>query len=179
MRLSKISYYLDFVVYPIAIAALATVSLNRANGWLDAQWAGAFVVGAGAWSFLEYWVHRFALHKLAYFVPMHALHHRAPRDFVGTPTWLSLAVLSGFILLPMWRFAGTTLACGLTAGVMIGYLWYGLVHHWIHHYRARVIPNYLECLRVRHLRHHYSPKGGNFGVTTSFWDHVFGTVIRS
>jgi sterol desaturase/sphingolipid hydroxylase (fatty acid hydroxylase superfamily) len=28
------------------------------------------------------------------------------------------------------------------------------------------------------MRHHFSPKGGNFGVTTHLWDHVFGTAIR-
>jgi sterol desaturase/sphingolipid hydroxylase (fatty acid hydroxylase superfamily) len=28
------------------------------------------------------------------------------------------------------------------------------------------------------MRHHYSPKSGNFGVTTSVWDHIFGTAIR-
>jgi sterol desaturase/sphingolipid hydroxylase (fatty acid hydroxylase superfamily) len=28
------------------------------------------------------------------------------------------------------------------------------------------------------MRHHYSPKSGNFGVTTSVWDRVFGTAIK-
>jgi sterol desaturase/sphingolipid hydroxylase (fatty acid hydroxylase superfamily) len=28
------------------------------------------------------------------------------------------------------------------------------------------------------MRHHYSPRSGNFGVTTSLWDHVFGTAIN-
>jgi sterol desaturase/sphingolipid hydroxylase (fatty acid hydroxylase superfamily) len=27
------------------------------------------------------------------------------------------------------------------------------------------------------MRHHYSPRSGNFGVSTGLWDHVFGTVI--
>jgi sterol desaturase/sphingolipid hydroxylase (fatty acid hydroxylase superfamily) len=27
------------------------------------------------------------------------------------------------------------------------------------------------------MRHHYSPKSGNFGVTTRLWDRVFGTAI--
>ena len=178
MRLSKINYYLDFVVYPIAIAVLAAVSLEWGNWWLDAQWFGACVAGAGAWTLLEYWLHRIALHKIRYFVPMHALHHRKPLDFVGTPTWLSLSVLTGAIFLPAWRIVGFTIASGLTAGVMIGYLWYGLIHHGIHHYRGRSMPPYLERSRVRHLRHHYSPRRGNFGVTTSLWDHAFGTAIE-
>ena len=34
-------------------------------------------------------------------------------------------------------------------------------------------------LRAWHMRHHYSPKSGNFGVTTRLWDHVFGTAISA
>jgi sterol desaturase/sphingolipid hydroxylase (fatty acid hydroxylase superfamily) len=52
------------------------------------------------------------------------------------------------------------------------------VHHVIHHRANQSSPEYFTTLRARHMRHHFSPKGGNFGVTTSVWDHVFGTVIR-
>ncbi|HVC00715.1 MAG TPA: sterol desaturase family protein [Steroidobacteraceae bacterium] len=179
MRLSKLSYYSDFVVYPVVIGALAAAALAHADGLRDAHWAGAFLAGIGAWTLLEYLLHRIALHAVGYFVPMHALHHRAPRAYVGTPTWLSLAVLCGVILLPIWRFAGFTLASGLTGGMMLGYLWYGLVHHLIHHCRGESVPFFLKGLRTRHLRHHYSPRKGNFGVTCAFWDHAFGTLIKS
>jgi sterol desaturase/sphingolipid hydroxylase (fatty acid hydroxylase superfamily) len=27
------------------------------------------------------------------------------------------------------------------------------------------------------MRHHYSPRSGNFGVTTSVWDRIFRTAI--
>lgn len=178
MRLSKYGYYSDYVVYPIVIAALATAVLARANWRTDAHWNGAVLAGIGAWTLLEYVLHRIALHRIAYFVPMHAQHHRAPRAYVGTPTWLSLALLVCVILLPTWRFAGFTLASGLSAGVMISYLWYGLVHHLIHHRRGDSVPRCLKGLRRRHMQHHYSPKSGNFGVTTSLWDHAFGTVIK-
>ncbi len=179
MRLSKWGYYADFVIYPVVIAVLGTASLDTVNARAAAAWAGALLVGTGTWTLLEYWLHRIALHRTAYLASMHALHHRAPQDYVGTPTWLSLAVLIGFLLLPIWHFVGFPIASGLTAGVMIGYLWYGLTHHWIHHARGGALPRYLERRRVRHLRHHYSPKRGNYGVTTAFWDRVFGTLIHS
>lgn len=178
MQLSKLSYYSDFVVYPVVIGALAAVALPHAGERLDAHWAGAFLAGIGAWTLLEYLLHRIVLHEIAYFVPMHALHHGAPRAYVGTPTWLSLAVLCGVVLLPTWRFGGFTLASALTAGLMLGYLWYGLLHHLIHHCRGDALPFYLKGLRSRHLRHHYSPKSGNFGVTSPLWDHAFGTMIK-
>lgn len=179
MRLSKYGYYSDFVVYPIVIAALAGAALYRASWRAGAHWAGAVLVGIAAWTLLEYVLHRIALHEIVYFVPMHALHHREPRAYVGTPTWLSLAVLSCTILLPTWGVAGFTAASGLTAGVMTGYLWYGLVHHSIHHCRGDSIPGFLRGLRIHHMRHHYAPHRGNFGVTSALWDHALGTTIKS
>jgi sterol desaturase/sphingolipid hydroxylase (fatty acid hydroxylase superfamily) len=31
---------------------------------------------------------------------------------------------------------------------------------------------------LRHARHHHLSNGGNFGVTTGVWDHVFGTALE-
>jgi sterol desaturase/sphingolipid hydroxylase (fatty acid hydroxylase superfamily) len=73
---------------------------------------------------------------------------------------------------------GFNVADGLTVGVMFGYWWYGVVHHIIHHHANSPSPSYFNDLRAWHMRHHFSPKGGNFGVTTHLWDHVFGTAIR-
>jgi sterol desaturase/sphingolipid hydroxylase (fatty acid hydroxylase superfamily) len=53
-----------------------------------------------------------------------------------------------------------------------------VVHHLIHHRRGGAPAGYLQGLRISHLRHHYSPQQGNFGVTTGIWDRVFGTVIH-
>jgi sterol desaturase/sphingolipid hydroxylase (fatty acid hydroxylase superfamily) len=32
-------------------------------------------------------------------------------------------------------------------------------------------------VRLRHARHHHLSDTGNFGVTTEFWDRVFGTTL--
>jgi sterol desaturase/sphingolipid hydroxylase (fatty acid hydroxylase superfamily) len=111
-------------------------------------------------------------------MPMHDLHHTAPLAYVGTPTVLSVSVLSVGIFAPLWYFSDLLVATGLTSGVMVGYVYYGLIHHIMHHRRNSPAHPYLNALRAVHMRHHYSAKGGNFGVTTTFWDHVFGTVIR-
>jgi sterol desaturase/sphingolipid hydroxylase (fatty acid hydroxylase superfamily) len=49
----------------------------------------------------------------------------------------------------------------------------------IHHHAHDSSSGYFNDLRAWHMRHHYSPKHGNFGVTTPLWDRVFGTVIRA
>jgi sterol desaturase/sphingolipid hydroxylase (fatty acid hydroxylase superfamily) len=177
MQLSKSSYYSDFIVYPLVVASLTAVNLRHVTWTSAAEWLGAGMVGAVFWSLAEYVVHRTALHRATYFAPMHGLHHAAPLDYIGTPAWISVSVLSLVFLVPAWWFLGFNIADGLTVGVMVGYWWYGLVHHAIHHWANRPSPYFSE-LRAWHMRHHYSPKAGNFGVTTRLWDHVFGTTIR-
>ncbi len=178
MRLSKFGYYSDYLAYPVVVGALVTVGLDTATRSQLEEWPLAVGSGLVLWSFMEYFLHRIVLHGRNYFSPMHGVHHAEPLAFVGTPTWMSVGVLIFAVFAPACWLIGLPLATGITAGVMVGYVWYGAVHHVIHHWHPRADQAYLKSLRARHLRHHYSPKGGNFGVTTALWDHVFGTVIH-
>jgi sterol desaturase/sphingolipid hydroxylase (fatty acid hydroxylase superfamily) len=178
MQLSKTSYYSDFIVYPAVLIALTAAALMHASWAGAAEWLAVAMAGFLFWTFAEYVLHRIALHRMPYFSPMHGEHHAAPLAFIGTPTWISVATLGLVIYVPARAWLGFNVADGLTAGVMLGYWWYGLVHHIIHHYRNEPTAPYFNELRAWHMRHHFSPKSGNFGVTTHFWDHVFGTAIR-
>jgi sterol desaturase/sphingolipid hydroxylase (fatty acid hydroxylase superfamily) len=179
MQLSKITYYSDFVVYPIVISALAAAALVGATWRAGTEWLGAAFAGFILWTFMEYVLHRIALHRVSIFVPMHGLHHSSPLALVGTPLWMSVLVLSGAIGVPTWLCLGFNIAGGVTGGVMLGYWWYGVVHHVIHHHAHKPSHGYFGGLRAWHMRHHYSPRSGNFGVTTALWDYVFGTAIGS
>jgi sterol desaturase/sphingolipid hydroxylase (fatty acid hydroxylase superfamily) len=179
MQLSKFSYYSDFVLYPVVYIGLAAASLRGITWTGGAEWVCALAAGVLLWTFLEYLLHRTALHSVGYFVPMHGAHHSAPLAFIGTPTWISVSVLAGVIGVPAWLCFGFSLAGGLTAGVMFGYWWYGVVHHIIHHHAHKRSSTYFSVLRAWHMRHHYSPKSGNYGVTTGLWDYVFGTAISA
>jgi sterol desaturase/sphingolipid hydroxylase (fatty acid hydroxylase superfamily) len=96
-------------------------------------------------------------------------------DLVGTPTSLSLAAICAGALFPLWWEIGFDLASGTTAGLMLGYVWYVAVHHVLHHWR--IYPgSYLYHWKRRHALHHYARQPCNFGVTTLFWDRVFGTA---
>jgi sterol desaturase/sphingolipid hydroxylase (fatty acid hydroxylase superfamily) len=177
MRLSKFSYYSDFVAYPVVVITLAAIGIAHLTRAGIAEWLISCALGLLVWSLMEYGLHRIALHRMPYFSPMHGEHHAAPLALIGTPTWISVLVLCAAFLLPTWRGLGFDAADGLTVGVMAGYWWYGVVHHVIHHRTPDNSFAYFNRLRVWHLRHHYSPRGGNFGVTTAVWDHMFGTAI--
>ncbi|MGA2779283.1 MAG: sterol desaturase family protein [Steroidobacteraceae bacterium] len=178
MVLSKATYYADFFLYPPVLVALAATGLARADWYAASIWFAGAIAGFVFWTFLEYLLHRVALHYMPYFSPMHGVHHAAPLAYVGTPTWISFVVWGTCVFAPAWYLGDPVIATGLTFGVMAGYFWYGLVHHLIHHRRNSPSGTYFNGLRTWHMRHHYWPARGNFGVTTSLWDRVFRTVIR-
>jgi len=177
VRLSKAGYYSDFYVYPIVILGLTASALVRATVADAVAWLAATLVGVVIWTLLEYAMHRVAFHRIAFFIPMHDEHHRAPLAYIGTPTWMTLSVLLTAFFVPAWMWLSFTVASGLTAGVMSGYVWYGALHHLIHHPRYRL--PLVGRLRAWHLRHHYSKSAGNFGVTTTVWDYVFRTALAA
>jgi cyclopropane-fatty-acyl-phospholipid synthase len=59
-------------------------------------------------------------------------------------------------------------------GVLVGYLGYSLTHHATHHWPAR---NAWTRRRKRwHAMHHGAlAQPGYYGVTSGFWDALFGT----
>jgi sterol desaturase/sphingolipid hydroxylase (fatty acid hydroxylase superfamily) len=176
MRLSKSAYYGDFIVYPLAVTLLAATAARSATPRL-LEWVMSLAGGASLWTLMEYFIHRLVLHKIRPFVGMHEAHHHAPRDFIGTPWWISVSTLCAAIGLPAWLAGGLNFASGLTAGVMLGYWWYGIVHHVIHHRTRNPIAVYFQELRRHHLRHHHAPTRGNYGVTTPLWDILLGTRL--
>jgi sterol desaturase/sphingolipid hydroxylase (fatty acid hydroxylase superfamily) len=177
MRLSKTAYHADFAIYAIILGVLIAAAALTTNWVQRFHWFAAFTVAAASWTLLEYLLHRFLLHRVAPFAAMHGAHHDAPRAYVGTPTWATLGIIWLVVFVPAWRGVSFNVASGLTAGVMMGFLWYGIVHHVIHYRRPRLLAAWMPATTHRHLRHHYSPQPGNFGVTIPLWDYVFGTFI--
>jgi sterol desaturase/sphingolipid hydroxylase (fatty acid hydroxylase superfamily) len=177
MRLSKAAYHADFAIYAIVLGVLIAAAALSTNWVQRAHWFAAFTVTAASWTLIEYLLHRFLLHRVAPFAAMHGVHHDSPRAYVGTPTWATLGIIWLVVFVPAWRGVSFNVASGLTAGVMMGFLWYGIVHHVIHYRRPRLLAAWMPATTHRHLRHHYSPQPGNFGVTSPLWDYVFGTYI--
>jgi sterol desaturase/sphingolipid hydroxylase (fatty acid hydroxylase superfamily) len=177
MRLSQASYYADYYVYPIAAATLSGVALYNTPMDHWASWAIAFVGGVVVWTFVEYQLHRWVFHHAPVIKDMHEAHHEDQVALIGTPTWMSLLLFALIVLLPAVLITDLAIGSGLTAGLMLGYLWYVTVHHGVHHWTARP-GTYFFNLKRRHALHHHFDDMGNFGVITGFWDKVFGTDIK-
>jgi sterol desaturase/sphingolipid hydroxylase (fatty acid hydroxylase superfamily) len=59
------------------------------------------------------------------------------------------------------------------AGFIAGYLVYDMTHYATHHCRMR--KGALKSLKRHHMQHHYRTPDQRFGVSSPFWDILFGT----
>jgi len=172
----RTGYFADFTVYAVLLIGLVALGVSGRTG-SHVAWLGAFALGAAFWTLIEYGLHRFVFHGVPRIAAIHAVHHRAPRSYLWTPTWLSLVVIVVLFLLPLWRWVSLNTALGVVTGVVGGYFWYGIAHHIIHHGRPQWLADALQEAGRRHALHHGSVTGGNYGVTTSLWDLAFGTAL--
>jgi sterol desaturase/sphingolipid hydroxylase (fatty acid hydroxylase superfamily) len=146
-----------------------------------------FFVGMFFWTLFEYMIHRFAFHfiaeneralKIVYII--HGNHHEYPRDKerLFMPPVPSL-ILASFIFSCMYFIAQLI---GLREnvfaffpGFMLGYLMYGTMHYAIHAWNPPY--KWMKPLWRNHHLHHYKNEHLGFGVSTTLWDRVFGTMF--
>jgi sterol desaturase/sphingolipid hydroxylase (fatty acid hydroxylase superfamily) len=176
MNLSRALYFGDFVASPIAIIVLATVALAGRDMAAVGLWVLALLAGIGAWTLVEYAVHRWLYHRVAFFETFHDAHHADPRALIGTPSFVSVGIVLGIFFAPLLA-VGLVAASGFASGALLGYIGYMLVHHVSHHVEPRP-GTLLYQARIRHMAHHYHGTPGNYGVTTSLWDRVFATNLQ-
>ena len=141
-----------------------------------------FLAGMLFWTFFEYLMHRFAFHwvaeserakKVVYV--MHGNHHHFPRDRerLFMPPVPSL-IISSIIFLFMYLFIGN-FTFMFWPGFMLGYLMYGSMHYAIHAWNPPF--KWMKPLWRNHHLHHYKNDHRGFGVSSTIWDHVFGTMF--
>lgn len=171
MRMSKLTYFAEFFLFPPLISILLLATLR---GHLE-LWLTSYALGVVTWTLVEYLLHRFIFHHLPVLSDLHERHHHRPLELIGTPAWVSVcASVLGFAV-PLYLLVGAEPAAALTSGLMTGYLAYVFVHYATHHFEVQP-DSYLYRARLRHAAHHYRGGEANFGVTTGFWDQVFGTA---
>ena len=175
MEHGKAAYRADFALYGTAVASLATFLFTAQPHSQRLQSLALIGLGLVVWTAIEYLLHRFVLHGIAPFKRWHEQHHERPTALICVPTLLSASLIVALVFLPTLAVGGLWGACALTLGVLTGYLLYGIAHHATHHWQAEGA--WLQRRKRWHaLHHHDAGRLGGFGVTSAFWDHVFGSA---
>lgn len=177
MKMSKLGYFSEFLLFPPLVIVATLMAFNAAHPPRPVTWVILYGAGLVSWTLVEYVLHRVLFHHAPILSQVHENHHNSPQDLIGTPAWASLVVGLVAVACPAWELLGFEFATAVTAGLVTGYLWYVFVHYATHHWQSRR-GSYLYRARLRHARHHHQSHSGNFGVTTSVWDDVFGTALK-
>jgi len=174
---SRANYWAAYVVDLACPFTLGYLGWRQATDWpkpLASLCAGLFV-----FSFVEYVIHRWVFHSPASFLsPMHRTHHHFPRQPSAAPFFTSAGI--AFVLWALLSSViGQQIACFFLCGLLGGYFCYAALHHLEHNIAINVLP--FSWLKRRWSTHgvHHRRVDANFGVTTSLWDHVFGTDYQS
>ena len=179
---SRLNYRLSFAFDFATPLVLCYCGVVRLAGSPAADWSAAvfsFLAGAFVFTFIEYGMHRWLFHARSSFATeSHRRHHRSPREPTSMPFPCSAA---GGLLL--WWLAlavfGEQIAFFVASGILSGYFYYAVLHHLQHHVHVKAVR--LRSLQNRWAAHalHHARLDKNYGVTTSLWDHVFGTYHGS
>jgi hypothetical protein len=168
-----------FILYASSLMYWSTTHTAFAV-WLT---AALFFAGWLFYSWVEYQVHRRLFHiatttetRKKFQYTMHGVHHHHPKDKdrLAMPPVLSVT-LATVLLLFFKTFMGDY-AFGFTAGFLVGYASYLLVHYLVHIHRPP--KNAFRVLWVNHSIHHYRDGEIIFGVSSPLWDYVYGTMER-
>jgi len=145
-----------------------------------------FTGGVVCWTLLEYIFHRFLLHSRINPTTLwgkltsgqHGVHHEIPNsvDDVGLPLGLSIPVYLIVVGVAYVVTADLAIALLFASGVICGYMIYEYTHYFTHHRIGRSRAG--KFLKAYHLRHHHKNPGRAFGVTSPFWDIIFGTYEK-
>jgi sterol desaturase/sphingolipid hydroxylase (fatty acid hydroxylase superfamily) len=141
-----------------------------------------FFSGIFCWTLFEYVAHRFIFHwvpktplatKVVY--TMHGNHHHYPRDrqrlfMPPVPSILFASLLFGIFF---WMMGSHALM--FFPGFLLGYLLYASMHYAIHAWNPPF--KWMKPLWRNHHLHHYKNEHHGFGVSSTLWDLVFGTMF--
>ncbi len=171
---------------------LAYLLVTGVGAWLAVAWSDsalATLLAAAAvvpvYPPVEYLLHRYVLHgKYLYKSPataklwkrIHYDHHQDPNDlgvlFGALHTTMPVILV---VALPLgWLIGGPGGAAAAVASACLVTAFYEFCHS-IHHLPFQPRWAWLRQLKKQHLAHHFHSERGNYGITSSICDRIFGT----
>lgn len=168
-----------FAVYAISLLYWSTTH-TALSGWIT---VGLFFSGWIVYSWVEYQVHRRLFHiatttemRKKFQYTMHGVHHHHPKDKDRLAMPPALSIVLATVLLLFFKVLLGDFAFAFTAGFLVGYASYLLVHYLVHIHRPP--KNFFRTLWINHSIHHYRDGEIIFGVSSPLWDYVYGTMDR-
>ena len=178
--LSKVHYSVPLFIFLPVIGYFSWSALFPGNMSL-LSFAAYYLGGLFIWSLTEYLMHRFVFHftpkgklmERIHFI-FHGVHHDYPNDAMRLvmPPSVSIPLATGFYFLFSLFFTELPLAA-FFSGFITGYLFYDMTHYALHH--ANFKNEFWKKLKKHHMVHHYSDSKKGFGVSSNFWDKIFGS----
>jgi dihydroceramide fatty acyl 2-hydroxylase len=177
---------IHFTSVPILFVPITGYFIYRSAFMFGVEWPllVALIFGGYAfWTLIEYCIHRYFFHK-EFTTPLgkkihyiaHGIHHDFPNDsmrLVMPPVInLSLAFIFYWVFYAVFQNSGLT--AGFFAGFVLGYMVYDLMHFASHFYNFKNA--WFQRVKRSHLLHHYRQPHSGYGLSTIFWDRVFGTT---
>jgi sterol desaturase/sphingolipid hydroxylase (fatty acid hydroxylase superfamily) len=167
---------LSALLYMLVLLPLLIIDFSLLK---STPWLGCFLMlftGWLTWTFVEYFNHRFRMHGtgdpskvIGY--QRHILHHHHPTEIKITGTQRFLLFIGNVLLILLciiyknWIF--------LFTGFYSGFAIYSLMHWFLHRkLSAKIFPEVHEF----HIHHHCKHPDKCFGVTVTWWDHMFDTI---
>lgn len=162
----------------LTIVLLNVVVFNHQNFFI--MLIVVFFAGVAAWTLTEYLLHRFLghVHKgKNFFKAEHLLHHSKANYFAPAYKKALLAVAVSVTLVAVISlFTSVMVAGAFILGFVSMYGIYEMMHFRFHSKEPIAAP--FIILRKHHFYHHFHNPKMNHGLTTRFWDRVFGTFRR-
>ncbi|KAJ4770964.1 Fatty acid 2-hydroxylase [Rhynchospora pubera] len=178
--LTRTKWYAVPLIWLPVVFWLLTTSLRMGHRLSDVALMAA--LGILIWTLVEYVLHRFLFHintnsywaNTAHYL-LHGCHHKHPMDglrLVFPPAATAILCIPFWNLVGLFTTASTTPA--VFGGGLLGYVMYDCTHYYLHHGQPSHDP--AKHLKKYHLNHHFRIQDKGFGITSSLWDIVFGTL---
>lgn len=193
--LNKMTFKQLVVAYFQYYAIQAYLLTTALSVWVAIEYPTTLLRGlaAGLFAFAVYplvWylLHRYVLHGQWMFKSpltarvwkrVHYDHHQDPNH---------LEILFGALYTTMPTIAVTTIPVGYLIGGIggaaiafaVGLLTTCVYEfcHCIQHLSYKPKNKWLAEMKVRHMAHHFHDENGNYGITSFFWDKLFGTLYN-
>ena len=185
-HLTKTHPLVIFALYLPVVSCLLYYSHSHIGLSIE-QIVVSFLLGMFFWTFFEYILHRFVFHfisesekamKIVYLI--HGNHHEYPRDrerlfMPPVPSIILACVVFMLMYFTSHLFNASNYTFSFFPGFIIGYLMYGTMHYAIHAWNPPYA--WMKPLWRNHHLHHYKNEERGFGVSTTLWDRLFGTMF--